>query len=86
MNWIRANWAFAVGLGIAVVGLVLVAIAAVFAPPVEYGWFAYAPPSAINPVHLTGPTAGEIFGVSLAGVGLILIAGALGYLRGRRRA
>ena len=34
---------------------------------------------------LPGPTAGEIFGGSLAAVGLILCAGSLGYLRGRRR-
>lgn len=87
MHWIRANRLFTAGLGIAVVGLVLILVAAVSAPPPtqSFGWFAYAP-TAINPVFTTGPTAGEIFGSSLAGVGLVLIAGALGYLRGRRRA
>lgn len=86
MHWIRANRVFSAGLGLAVVGLVLLLIAALSVPPPpqSFGWFAYAP-AAINPVFATGPTAGEIFGTSLAGVGLILIAGALGYLRGRRR-
>jgi cytochrome c oxidase subunit 1 len=85
VHWIRTNRLIAAGLGLAVVGLVLVGIAVLTAPPVEYGWFAYAPPTAVSPVFAIGPTAGEIFGTSLAGVGLILIAGALGYLSGRRR-
>ncbi|WP_299169191.1 hypothetical protein [uncultured Arthrobacter sp.] len=87
MNWIRANRLIAAGLGIAVVGLVLLVIAAVGqpAPAASFGWFAYAP-AAVNPVVAPGPTAGELFGRSLAGVGLILIAGALGYLRARGRA
>lgn len=85
MQWIRANRLVTAGLGLAVVGLVLIVIAQATAPPATFGWFAYAP-STIHPVFTTGPTAGEIFGTSLGAVGLVLIAGALGYLRGRRRA
>ncbi|GAB3551644.1 hypothetical protein GCM10027404_21140 [Arthrobacter tumbae] len=84
MNWIRANRWVATGLGIAVVGLLLVLVAGATAPPASFGWIAYAPLTS-NTVVLPGPTAGEIFGGSLAGAGLILCAGALGYLRGRRR-
>lgn len=86
MHWIRANGLLAAGLGLAVVGLVLVLIAAMSAPPPtqSFGWFAYAP-TAINPVFAAGPTAGEIFGTSIAGVGLILISAAFGFLRGRRQ-
>ena len=84
MNWIRANRLVATGLGIAVVGLLLVVVAGATAPPATFGWFAYAP-LANNAVVSLGPTAGELFGGSLAGVGLILCAGAFGYLRGRRR-
>ena len=83
MNWIRTNRLIAAGLGIAVVGLVLVLVAGATAPPATFGWFAYAP-LANNAVVAPGPTAGEIFGASLAGAGLILCAGALGYLQGRR--
>ena len=66
----------------AAVGLALILTAAMTRPPLEFGWFAYAPLS--NSVLLPGPTAGEIFGLGLAALGLIVIAGAFGYLRGRR--
>ena len=82
VNWIRTQRVFAGGLGAAVVGLALLLTAAVTRPPVEFGWFAYAPLS--DAVLLPGPTAGEIFGLGLAGLGLVLIAGGFGFLRGRR--
>ncbi|GAA1112675.1 hypothetical protein [Arthrobacter flavus] len=82
LNWIRTHRAFAGGLGAAVVGLAAIMTAAMTRPPLEFGWFAYAP---LSPsVLLPGPTAGEIFGLGLAALGLIIIAGAFGYLRGRR--
>lgn len=84
MHWIRTNRLVTAGLCLAVVGLVLLGVAAGSTPGASFGWFAYAP-LASNPTGAAGPTAGEIFGMSLAGVGLILIAGAWGYLRGRRR-
>ncbi|MBG6191068.1 cytochrome c oxidase subunit 1 [Arthrobacter sp. CAN_A212] len=82
MNWIRTHRWFTGGLGAAVVGLALLVTAAMTQPPVEFGWFAYAPLA--DGVFLPGPTAGEIFGIGLASLGLIVIAGSLGYLRGRR--
>lgn len=82
MNWIRTHRWFTGGLGAAVVGLALVIAATVTQPSREFGWFAYAPLPAA--VLLPGPTAGEIFGIGLASLGLVLIAGSLGYLRGRR--
>jgi heme/copper-type cytochrome/quinol oxidase subunit 1 len=84
MQWIRSNPLVAAGLGLAVVGLVLMGIAVTATPPATFGWFAYAPPGSHSEFRV-GPTAGEIFGTSLAGLGLVLIAGALGYLRGRSR-
>lgn len=87
LNWIRTHRLLAGGLGAAVVGLTLLIIAAVTRPPVEFGWFAYAPLSdspLSSAVLLPGPTAGEIFGLGLAAAGLVLIAGALGHFRGRR--
>lgn len=84
MHWIRTNWLVAAGLAAAVVGLVLITIAALAAPTsATFGWFAYAPLANVPPPP--GPTAGEIFGWSLAGVGLVLIAGVFGYYRGRSR-
>lgn len=82
MNWIRTHKVLAGGLGAAVLGLVLLVAAATTQPPLEFGWFAYAPLS--DSVFLPGPTAGEIFGSGLTALGLMVIAGALGYLRGRR--
>lgn len=82
LNWIRTHRVFAGGLVAAAVGLALILTAAMTRPPLEFGWFAYAPLS--NSVLLPGPTAGEIFGLGLAALGLIVIAGAFGYLRGRR--
>ena len=82
LNWIRTHRVFAGGLVSAAVGLALILTAAMTRPPLEFGWFAYAPLS--NSVLLPGPTAGEIFGLGLAAFGLIVIAGAFGYLRGRR--
>ena len=82
MNWFRTHRVFAGGLGAAVVGLALILTAAMMRQPLEFGWFAYAPLA--NAVLLPGPTAGEIFGLGLAALGLIVIAGALGYFRGRR--
>ena len=84
MQWIRNNAVVAAGLGVAVVGLVLMGIAGTTAPPATFGWFAYAPLAGHSEFSV-GPTAGEIFGTSLAGLGLVLSAGALGDLRGRRR-
>lgn len=85
MQWIRTNLLLAAGGITAAVGLVLICVAALTAPPVEYGWFAYAP-LANDPLVSPGLTAGEIFGLGLAGAGLIVVAGAIGYLSGRRRA
>ncbi|MHA7275965.1 hypothetical protein [Arthrobacter sp. HLT1-21] len=82
MNWIHTHKLLAGGLGAAVVGLALLITAAMTKPSVEFGWFAYAPLS--DAVLLPGPTAGEIFGLGLAALGLVLIAGAFGYFRGRR--
>ncbi|WP_019482157.1 hypothetical protein [Arthrobacter sp. TB 23] len=82
LNWIRTHRVFTGGLGAAVVGLAMIITAAMTRPPLEFGWFAYAPLS--NSVLLPGPTAGEIFGLGLAALGLIIIAWALGYFRGWR--
>ena len=84
MKWIRTHRVFVAGLGAAVVGLTLLIAAAMTQPPLTFGWFAYAPLS--SSVFLPGPTAGEIFGTGLSAMGLIVIAGSLGYLRGRRSA
>ncbi|MBE0010405.1 MULTISPECIES: hypothetical protein [unclassified Arthrobacter] len=82
MNWIRTHRWFTAGLGAAVVGLALVITAAATQPSREFGWFAYAPLA--DAVFLPGPTAREMFGIGLASLGLIVITGSLGYLRGRR--
>lgn len=84
VQWIRANRLLTAGVAAAVVGLVLLVAGVMTAPATPaFGWFAYAPLA--NPPTLPGPTAGQIFGASLGGVGLVLVAGALGYYAARRR-
>lgn len=82
VNWIHTHKLLAGGLGAAVAGLSLLITAAMTKPPVEFGWFAYAPLS--DAVLLPGPSAGEIFGLGLSALGLVLMAAAFGYFRGKR--
>ncbi|NJC23973.1 heme/copper-type cytochrome/quinol oxidase subunit 1 [Arthrobacter pigmenti] len=88
MNWVRANRLLTAGVTIAVVGLVLMGIAALAVPSTRtFGWFAYAPlaeASFTQGSPVPGLAAGEIFGTSIAAVGLVLITGALAYYRARR--
>jgi len=79
MSSVRRFWAPAVGIA-AIIGGIFIARSA----PVGFGWFAYAPltDAAFVPPFMT-PQLG--IGIAVAGAGLALLAGWVGFRIGRRR-
>lgn len=72
--------------GLVVLGVVLSAVGAVLllTQPVSFGWTAYAPLSSATFVP-PGPTPGMIAGLVLLVVGLMVVAGWVGFRIGRNR-
>ena len=76
----RRHLGWVLGLALVSVGVVLQATA-----PHDFGWFAYA---GSGPVHFSGVvmlTHQEVAGVGVTLVGLLVLAGWLGFVLGRRR-
>ncbi|MBT2503455.1 cbb3-type cytochrome c oxidase subunit I [Curtobacterium sp. ISL-83] len=75
----------AAALAVMVVGIVILAVAA--SRPVSSGWFAYAPLSGTTftaaGVHVL--STASLVGAGVVVVGLLLLAGWLGYRQGARR-
>ena len=76
-----------------VVGLVLVGAGVALAltsrsEPTDFGWFAYTPlddPDTFPASRSYLVSRGMLYGTGLATLGLVLLAGGLGYVLGRRR-
>lgn len=75
---VRSHLWWAIGLGLVGLGIVLQATA-----PQDFGWFAYAG----GDLHLDGVvllTHQDMWGLSITFLGLLVLAGWLGFVLGRR--
>lgn len=79
----RRHWWIVMGLGLLVVGIGLVLSSA---SGTDFGWFAYTPLD--NEVRFSSEfvilSRGRLFGCLVVGLGLLVIAGGIGYRAGRR--